>query len=78
MPSSIDVPPRLPPPATRRRTSSPQKMASEVGTELAAQRKSHFRRSASCSAVFAFNGLESGVSSQALISAGIGFSNHVR
>ena len=76
--SSIDTPPRPPlgssaaghlRPRTRRATSAPKS---------AAQRRSHLRSIAICSASFAFSGFDAGASSQALISAGIGFSNHGR
>ena len=63
---------------TRRRTSSPQNTASEVGTEPTDHRQVPRPEEAICSAVFAFSGLSAGVWSQAWISAGSGFSNHVR
>src|ERR1700675_1555147 len=76
--SPTATPPLLASPPNRRRTSSPQNTASEVGTEVALQRKSHLRRSAICSASFAFWGLVDEASSQALTRAGIVFSNQGR
>ena len=72
MPAFFAASPSAPP------TSSPQNTASEVGTDATAQRRSHPRSSSICSASFAFSGSPAGAASQALISAGIGFSNHGR
>src|SRR5206468_13116481 len=51
---------------TRRSRTSPQKTASEVGTDATPQRKSQLRSSATGSAVLAFRGSSFGVSSQPL------------
>jgi hypothetical protein len=58
------------------RTSLPQNTAREVGTEDTPQRRSHFRSIVICSDGCCFNGLARDISSQALISLGIDFSNH--
>ena len=49
----------------RRRASSAQKTASDVGMEFTPQRRSHFLSMAICSAVLAFSGLDAGVWSHA-------------
>ena len=55
----------------------PQYTASDVGMDVADQRRSQLRSMAICSDSFALSGSLAGASSHALISAGIGFSNQV-
>ena len=68
-----------PPPASRRRISSPQKTASEVGTEIHRPAEIPLAQQVDLLGEFRLQrDSASGAWSQALISAGSGFSNHVR